>query len=118
MFFRSRRAGRRPPGLGFATGLRAPCLPRCGLLAGLLLPGHGLLRALAGPGVGPGALPPHGEAAPVAQAGVAADLHLPLDVLGDLPAQVTLVREVAVEPRQLARDVFLGEVPAPRVARG
>src|SRR5207253_11106983 len=28
MFFRSLRRGRRPPGLGFATGLRAPCLLR------------------------------------------------------------------------------------------
>src|SRR2546423_3648163 len=117
MFFRSRRRGRRPPGLGFATGLRAPCLPRCGLLAGLLLPGHGLLRALAGPGVGPGALPPHREAAAVPEAGVAADLHLPLDVLGDLPAEVTLDLEVGVDPRPQAGDLLLGQVPHPGVGR-
>src|SRR5918999_4123561 len=105
MFFRSRRRGRRPPGLGFATALPIPWY----LLAGLLLPGHGLLRALPGPGVGPGALPPHGEAAAVAEVGVAADLHLPLDVLGDLPAQVTFDLDIGVDPGPEARHLFLGE---------
>src|SRR5918999_4416414 len=114
MFFRSRRRGRRPPGLGFATALPIPWY----LLAGLLLPGHGLLRALAGPGVGPGALASDGEAAAVAEAGVAADLHLPLDVLGDLPAQVTLDLEVGVDPGPQLGDLFVGEVPHPGVGGG
>src|SRR5438105_4477164 len=118
MFFRSLRRGRRPPGLGFATGLRAPCLPRCDwLLAGLLLPGDGLLGALPRPGVGPRALPPHREAPAVAKPGVAADLHLPLDVLGDLPPQVTLDLEVLVDPCPQTGDLFLGEVPHPGVGR-
>src|SRR5437764_534942 len=110
MFFRSRRRGRRPPGLGFATALPVPLV-----LPDLLLPGHGLLRALSGPGVGPGSLPPHGEAATVAEAGVTADLHLPLDVLGDLPAEVTLDLEVLVDPGPQTGDLFLGQVPHPGV---
>src|SRR5207245_8532167 len=106
MFFRSRRRGRRPPGLGLATA------PRFSLvLPDLLLTGHGLLRALAGPGVGPGALAPHGQASPVAQTGIAADLHLALDVLGDFPAQVTLDLEVLVDPRPQPSDLFLGQIP-------
>src|SRR2546423_611950 len=118
MFFRSLRRGRRPPGLGFATGLRAPCLPRYRwLLAGLLLPGDGLLGALPRPGVGPRALPPYREAPAVAEPGVTADLHLPLDVLGDLPPQVTLDLEVLVDPRPQACDLLLGEVPHPGVGR-
>src|ERR1043166_4790586 len=101
MFFRSLRRGRRPPGLGFATALP---VARC-VLPDLLLPGHGLLRALPGPGVGPGSLPPHRETAAVTEAGVATDLHLPLDVLGDLPAQVTLDLEVGVDPRPQLGDL-------------
>src|SRR5687767_13526443 len=110
MFFRSLRRGRRPPGLGFATGLRAPSL-----LADLLLPGDGLLRALPRPGVGPGALTAHREAPAVTEPGVTADLHLPLDVLGDLPPQITLDLEVLVDPRPKSGDLFLGEIPHPGV---
>src|SRR2546426_7045985 len=112
MFLRSRRRGRRPPGLGFATA------PRFSLvLPDLLLAGHGLLRALAGPGIGPGALAPHREAAPVAQTGVATDLHLALDVLGDFPAQVTLDLEVLVDPGAQPRHLFLGQIPDAGVSR-
>ena len=60
------------------------------LLAGLLLAGDGLLRALAGAGVGLGALAAHRQAAAVPDALVAADLDLAADVGGDLAAQVTL----------------------------
>src|SRR4051812_29368810 len=107
MFFRSLRRGRRPPGLGFATALP---VPEC-LLADLLHPGDRLLRTLPGPGVGPGALASDGEAAAVADAGVTADLNLPLDVLGHLPAEVAFHLEVGVDPRPQPRDLFLGEVP-------
>src|SRR5581483_2202999 len=102
----------RSPSAWLGLGHCSPC-PL--VLSGLLLPGHGLLRALTGPGVRPGALPPHGEAAAVAEAGVTADLHLPLDVLGDLPAQVALDLEVPVDPRPQPGDLFLGEVPHPGV---
>src|ERR671926_1134994 len=64
------------------------------LLAGLLLAGDGLARALARARVGAGALTVDGQTAAVPQALVAADLHLAADVGGDLAAQVTLDAEV------------------------
>src|SRR3954471_6046197 len=67
------------------------------LLAGLLLAGDGLARALAGARVGAGALTVDGQSAAVTQALVAADLHLPADVGGHLAAQVTLDAEVLVD---------------------
>src|SRR3954454_7948416 len=67
------------------------------LLAGLLLAGDGLARALARARVGAGALAVHRQAAAVPQALVAADLHLAADVGGDLAAQITLDPEVLVD---------------------
>src|SRR5699024_10822907 len=60
------------------------------LAAGLLLAGDGALGALAGAGVGLGALTVHRQVAAVTQTLVAADLDLAADVGGDLTAQVTL----------------------------
>jgi hypothetical protein len=57
----------------------------------------------------------------VAQTGIAADLHLALDVLGDFPAQVPLDLEVLVDPRPQPSDLFLGQIPhagVPRDASG
>jgi hypothetical protein len=51
----------------------------------------------------------------VAEPRITADLHLPLDVLGDLPPQVTLDLEVLVDPRPQAGDLLLGEIPHPGV---
>ena len=48
---------------------------------------------------------------------VAADLHLALDVLADLAAQVTLDLEVLVDVGAQPRDFFVGEVADARVAR-
>src|SRR5262249_4104115 len=67
------------------------------LLTGPLLPGDRLLRALPGAGVGTGALTADGEPAPVAQPLVRPDLHLALDVRGDLAAEVTLDFEIGVD---------------------
>ena len=53
----------------------------------------------------------------MADALVAADLHLALDVLRDLAAQVTLDLEVLVDVGAQPRDLFLGEVAHARVAR-
>src|SRR5579863_2666831 len=65
--------------------------PVCGLLlAGLLLAGHGLLPALAGPGVGLGPLAVDRQPTTVADALVAADLHLAPDVRLNLTAKVTI----------------------------
>jgi hypothetical protein len=83
------------------------------LLLHLLLAGDGLLGALAGAGVGVGALAADGQALAVAEALVAADLHLALDVLLDLAAQVALDLEVLVDPGADAVDLFVGEVADP-----
>src|SRR4051812_20422144 len=75
-----------------AGGRRGPLL-----LAGLLLAGDGLARALAGTRVGAGALAVDRQATAVPQPLVAADLDLPADVAGDLAAQVALDAEVLVD---------------------
>src|SRR6516165_1762929 len=62
----------------------------CGLLlAGLLLAGHGLLPALARPGIGLRPLAVHRQPATVADALVAADVHLAPDVRLYFAADVT-----------------------------
>src|SRR3954462_8946024 len=115
MFLRSRRLGRRPPAAGLA--MRGILLLRFGLLPGLLLPGHGLLRALARARVGARALTVDGEAAAMPEALVAADLDLALDVGGDLAAEVTLDLQVVVDVGAQLRNLFLREIAHARVAR-
>src|SRR3954469_14181602 len=90
-------------------------MPASPLLAThLLLAGHGLLRALARAGVGVGPLTPHREATAVPQALVAADLHLPLDVLIDVATEVALHLHVgAVDVGTDAVHLFVGEVAHP-----
>src|ERR671916_2361750 len=85
------------------------------LLAGLLLAGDGLARALARARVGAGALPVHGQAAAVTQTLVAADLHLAADVGGHLAAQVTLDAEVLVDVVAQLEQVLVREVPGAQV---
>src|SRR5205823_5387224 len=75
-----------------------------------LLPGHRLLRALPRASVGVGALAADGEPPPVADALVAADLDLALDVLLDVAAQVALDLDVLVDPRPQPGDLLVGEV--------
>ena len=60
-----------------------------------------------------GALAADGQATAVADALVAADLDLALDVLGDVAAQVTFDLEVGVDVGAELGDLFLGEVAAP-----
>src|SRR5262249_24915511 len=114
-FLRSRRLGRRPPAAGFAT------VPRCSsawwLLAGALLARHRLARTLAGARVGAGALPVDRQAAAVPQPLVVADLHLALDVLRDLSAQVSFDLQVLVDVGAQPGDFLFGEVADARVAR-
>src|SRR3954471_18680308 len=80
------------------------------LLAGLLLAGAGLARALAGARVGLGALPVAGKSTAVTQPLVAADLHLAADVAGHLAAQVTLDAEVLVDVVAQLQQVLVAEV--------
>src|SRR4051794_39726493 len=91
------------------------------LLAGLLLAGDGLARALARARVRAGALSVDGQPAAVAQPLVAADLHLAADVGGYLAAQVTLDAEVLVDVVAQPEQVLVAEVLDPQVrahARG
>src|SRR5205823_3532261 len=86
-----------------------------GLLLGLLLAGHGLLRALAGAGVGLGALPVYRQAAAVPQTLVAADLDLATDVGRDLATQVTLDAVVGVDVVAQPDQVLITQVPGSQV---
>src|SRR4051794_30864912 len=95
----------------------APALPgRCDgalrglLLAGLLLAGDGLARALARARIGAGALSVDGQPAAVTQPLVATDLHLAADVGGHLAAQVTLDAEVLVDVVAQLQQVLVAEV--------
>src|SRR5437762_2608868 len=95
--------------------LLAPAgLLRLGLGHGLLplLPLHadGLLRSLAGSGVGVRPLAVHRQRTPMAQALVARDLDLALDVLGHVAAEVTLDLEVPVDVLADPYDLLLGEI--------
>src|SRR5664280_2344278 len=100
------------PGAGCGLG----CLGH--LLANLLLSGDRLLRSLAGAGVGVGALTVDGQALAVPDALVAADLHLALDVLGNVAAEVALHLQVGVDVVPEAGHLFVGEVPYPGVGAG
>src|SRR5262245_19989898 len=87
------------------------------VLPGALLGRDRLLRALAGARVGAGALPVDRQAIAVPQALLIADLHLALDVLRDLAAQVTFDLEVVVDVRAQPRDFLVGQVAHAGVAR-
>src|SRR6266581_1876115 len=100
MFFFSRLRGFLV--LGFAMWPLLPLLP---------LHADGLLGSLAGPRVRVGPLAVDGQAAPVAEPLVAADLDLSLDVLGHVAAKVTLDLEVPVDVLADPDDLLLGEVP-------
>src|SRR5918997_861026 len=85
------------------------------LARGLLLGDRGAARPLAGARVGVRALAPHGEAAAVAQAAVAADIHQPLDVHLDALAQVALDLALPLDDRADAAEHVLVEIAHARV---
>src|SRR3954454_10329070 len=85
------------------------------IVAGLLLVGDGLARALARARVGAGPLAVHRETPAVAQPLVAADLHLAADVGGHLAAQITLDAEVLVDVVAQPQQVLVAEVLDPQV---
>src|SRR6266550_1785729 len=86
------------------------------LLRDLLLAGDRLLRALAGPGVRVGPLAADRERPAMPDALVAADLDLALDVLGNLPTEVTFDLEVPVDELADLEHFFLGQVTHLRAA--
>src|SRR6266436_6340074 len=80
------------------------------LLADLLLAGDCLGLALAGTGVGLGALAVHRQAAAMPQALVAADLDLPPDVGLHLAPQVTFDLVVRFDPVSQLDELFIGDL--------
>src|SRR3546814_15107013 len=76
-----------------------------------LLP-DGLARTLAGTGIGPGALAAQRQAATMAQAAVAGQVHQALDGHADLAAEVAFDHVLADFGAQ-ALDFRLGQVPDP-----
>src|SRR5579859_5986600 len=85
------------------------------LLADLLLAGHGPLLALAGAGVGLGALTVHGQPAAVPDALVAADLDLAADVRLHLAAQVTFDPVRGLDPVTQPDQVVVAQLMHPAV---
>src|ERR1700677_2587460 len=81
------RAGRARPNSGFVE--TAP--------QSLLLAGDGLRLALAGAGVGMGALAAHRQLLAMAQAAIGAQIHQPLDIDRDLATKVAFDHIVAVD---------------------
>src|SRR6056297_2139480 len=79
----------------------------------LLLDGDRLRRALAGAGIGVGALAAHGQVAAMAQAAIAAEIHQPLDVHLHLAAQVTFDRQVGVDMFADRQNFGVGEFVDP-----
>src|SRR5947209_9445908 len=75
-----------------------------------LLAGDGLARALAGAGVGAGALAADGQTAAVPQTAVALNVFQALNVLLNLPTQRPLDNVFAVEEGGQAGDVLVGQV--------
>src|SRR5918992_2108838 len=76
----------------------------------LLLAGHRSLGPLARPCVGVGALSVDGQAAPVPQPLIAANLDLALDVLVDRPAKVALDLIAVADPVAHAQHFLVGHV--------
>src|SRR5438067_1676383 len=103
--------------------LDPPSLPRANPVVGLRshvthaedLEAGGLERA--DRGLAAGARAVHGQAAPVADAPVGADLRQPLDRLRALAAQVALDLQVRVDVVAELRDLLVGEVAHLRVLR-
>src|SRR6516164_5560602 len=117
MFFRSRRRTRvasLPILSPFAARSRLLRCRHMSLLQALfLLAGNWFGRTFAGPGIGMGALPAHREAAPVAQAAIAAEIHQPLDVHGDFAPQIALDDIVTVDHFTQLQNFLVGKLRHP-----
>src|SRR3954468_3505665 len=83
----------------------------------LLLAGDRPSLALAGAGVGVGALTADRQALAVAQAAIAGQIHQPLDVHRRLAAEVTLHRMVGVDRLAQMEHLLVGEILDPPLGR-
>src|SRR6266446_9575381 len=76
----------------------------------LLLGDGALARAFARPRVGPRPLAAHRQRAPVPHPAVAADFHQPLDVHGDLLAEIAFDAALLLDDAADLPNVVLGEI--------
>src|SRR5262249_27398158 len=117
MFLRSRRRTRvaslpilNPPAARSRL-LRCRQISLCHAL--FLLAGDWFGRTFASPGIGVGALAAHREAAPVAQAAIAAEIHQPLDIHGDFAPQIALDDIVPVDHFTQLQHFLVGKLRHP-----
>src|SRR3954453_4546372 len=96
------------------TGIRRPC-PRFAKL--LLLAGDRLGRTLARTRIGVGTLAAHRQAAAMAQAAIAAEVHQTLDVDADFTAKIALDQIVAVDDFADLQNFLVAELADPTLRR-
>src|SRR6516164_4381853 len=111
MFLRSRRRTRRADNIGWdhraeltghPTQVHPPAL--------LFLAGNRLGRTLAGAGVGMGALAADRQPAAVTQPTIAAEIHQPLDVHGDLTPEVAFHHIVMIDDFANLQHLLIGQL--------
>src|ERR1700675_329056 len=83
----------------------------------LLLAGDRLGRALAGPGVGMGALTTNRQAAAMTQPTIASEVHQTFDVHGGFAPQIALDHIVVVDHFADLQDLLVGELRHPPLVR-
>src|SRR6476659_5225088 len=83
----------------------------------LLLAGNGFGRTLAGAGVGVGALAMDRQALAVTQTPIAAEIHQPLDVHGNLAPQIAFDHVVAVDHLADLQHLLVGQLRYPTLHR-
>ena len=62
-----------------------------------------------------GALPVYGKPPSVTDPLITVDLHLSLDILGNLATQIPLDPEVRVDPASETANLFISEIAHPRI---
>src|SRR5690349_18496082 len=117
MFLRSRRRTRvasLPILDPFTAWSRLPRCRHLSLLHALfLLAGDWFGRTFASPGIGMGTLSAHWETAPVTQTAIAAEIHQPLNIHGDLAPQIALDRVIPVDHFAQLQHFLVGQLGYP-----
>ena len=88
-------------------------VPTCRASSYFFLPAIGFSRALAGAGIGMGALAADRQSTAMAQPSVAAEVHQPLDVHGDLAPQIAFDDVVAVDHFANLQHLLVGQLGHP-----